>query len=134
MLYLNLCAYGVQWLSATWHTYLIDLLRYDNRSQLLVPQTSTSSTYVTHLVNSDPTWAIPTSSHPYSLIRLAKMERGGVKIPWKYLSWFKSDKKHHHHYSLLGYWNHDFKWKFTSSKYEMIFIEYFPAHSFLLFV
>ena len=47
------------------HTYLIDLQRYDNRSWRLVPQTNTSSTYLTHLGHSDPTWVIPTLSHPY---------------------------------------------------------------------
>ena len=31
VLYLNLCAYLVQCSSATQHTYLIDLQKYDNR-------------------------------------------------------------------------------------------------------
>ena len=65
LLYLNLCAYCVWCSSAMQHTYLINLQRYDNRSQRIVPQTNTSSTYLTHLGHSDPAWAIPTPLGPF---------------------------------------------------------------------
>ena len=65
LLYLNLCAYLIQCLSATPHKYLINLQRYNNRSQRLVPQKNISSTYLTHLTHSGPTWAIPTPLGPF---------------------------------------------------------------------
>ena len=64
LLYLNLCAYRVRCLSATWHSYLIDLQRYDSRRYRLVPRKNTSSTNLTHLGHSNPAWAITTQLGP----------------------------------------------------------------------